>query len=112
MKAWIILALVLILSLSVFGEVSPWIIVCSPETREAMDKSEDGFGAFTSIQSNKDNSLIMFTRDSGSTKIPNSDCPPSEELVKFLSQYKNVHILTKKEWDEQKEALGFGGGEE
>jgi hypothetical protein len=89
-----------------------WIMVMPPATREAMDESEQGFGAFTSCQSNSDDSLIMFTRDSGSTKIPNSDCPPSEELVKFLSQYKNVHILTKKEWDEQKEALGFGGGKE
>jgi hypothetical protein len=100
------------LAVSAFGAEQAWIMVMPPATREAMNKSEEGFGAFTSSQSNKDDSLIMFTRDSGSTKIPNSECPPSEELVKFLSEYKNVHILTKKEWDEQKADLGFGGGEE
>jgi hypothetical protein len=108
----IIIFLVILLAVSAFGAEQAWILVMPPATREAMDKRGQGFGAFTSCQSNKDKSLIMFTRDSGSTKIPNSDCPPSEELVKFLSQYKNVHILTKKEWDEQKEALGFGGGKE
>ena len=78
----------------------PWIMVMPPATREAIDQSEEGFGAFSyTTMYNHDKSLCMFDMDSGKP-IPIS-------LLAFLGSYPNVYFFTLKEWNANKQKLGF-----
>ena len=79
---------------------APWIMVMSPATREAIDQSEEGFGAFSyTTMWNNNLSLVMFDMDSGK--------PIPQNLIDFLEPYPNVYIFTLDEWNANKQKLGF-----